>query len=69
MTDFFDLTQAEFEALFLSFVGGGGLDATRPMNEDYERTYRLHVICKHGRHKRQCEVCYVPLPTYFPDSR
>lgn len=68
MTDFFDLSQAEFDALYAEFVADGGLDATKSMNEDFERVYRSQVICKHARPKRDCTICFVPPPKYFPDN-
>ena len=61
-----DYLEPSFEDLFQAFVAAGGLDATRALSEDFERSQRQREIlpkeatrCRHGKTYLSCGSCYL----------
>jgi hypothetical protein len=54
-----------FELEFQAFVERGGLDETRPVNEDFERT-RMARLCVHRLLVKECVLCYKAPKPYMP---
>jgi hypothetical protein len=55
----------EFEWEFQAFVERGGLDETRSISEDYERTRRA-LMCIHEKMPGKCTICLIHSPAPKP---
>lgn len=52
-----DTLDRVFNLLYAEFVEGGGLDATRSVDEDFERIQHQATYCVHACLKVRCAFC------------